>query len=95
MDRQVEEELKSRRSEELIALSERMAKEYRTGFLGKIEEILFEEEIELNGQKYQLGHNKRYLKLAVLSKEDLSNKLLPVKIECFLTEDILQCKIIH
>lgn len=95
MTDQIEEELKSRRSNELISLSEIISQEYKTDFLGRIEKVLFEEEILISGVRYQVGHNERYLKLAVLCDQDLSNSIHQVKICNKLTEEILLCEIIH
>ena len=95
MPDQIPEELKSRRSDELITLSNQMKEEYQQGFLGRIEKILFEEELELSGNKYQVGHNERYLRLAVLAAESLSNQLLQATVIGFLTEEIMLCEIIH
>ena len=93
MQDQIPEEIKGRRSDELLALSNLMAEEYHTNFLGRIEKILFEEAVDINGTIYQLGHNERYLKLAVAEKKDLSNTLLSGRVIRFLTEDILLCEI--
>ncbi len=93
MQNQIPEEIKGRRSDELLALSNLMAEEYHTKFLGRIEKILFEESIEINGTVYQLGHNERYLKLAVAEKLNLSNRLLSGRVSGFLTEEILLCEI--
>lgn len=95
MPEQIPEEMKSRRSDELISLSNLMALEYRKLFVGKIEEILIEETEEINGVKYQIGHNERYLKLAVLGEEERSNQLLMAKVTGFLTDEILLCEILH
>lgn len=95
MPDQITEEVKNHRSNVLIAASEAMAKEYKANFLGKIEKILFEEEIELNGTIYQVGHNERYLKMAVQSEEDLSNQLFEARVCKNLTDEILLCEIIH
>lgn len=95
MPGQISEEVKNHRSNELIALSETMAKEYKELFVGKIEKILFEEEIQFEGKIYQVGHNERYLKLAVLSELDLSNQILQVKICNILTEELMLCEIIN
>lgn len=95
MPNQIPEEIKSQRSDELISCSEQMAKEYKANFLGRIEKVLFEEEIQLEGKTYQVGHNERYLKLAVESKEDLSNQILPVKVNMNLLEEIMLCKIFN
>jgi threonylcarbamoyladenosine tRNA methylthiotransferase MtaB len=95
MPDQIPEEIKNQRSDELIALSNLMASEYRKLFVGRIEKILIEETEEINGVKYQIGHNERYLKLAVEGEEERSNQLLMVKVTGFLTEEILLCEILH
>ncbi len=95
MPNQVQEEIKNHRSNELITLSEIMSEEYKTQFLGKIEKILIEEEITIAGNIYQVGHNERYLKLAIPSKENLTNQLLQVRIINKLSEEILLCEISH
>ncbi|HHV10290.1 MAG TPA: MiaB/RimO family radical SAM methylthiotransferase [Clostridiales bacterium] len=95
MPDQVSEEIKSRRSDELITGAEVMAKEYKANFLGRIEKVLFEEEIQVEGRTYQVGHNERYLKLALESKEDLSNQMKSVRICGDLTEEIMLCEIFN
>lgn len=95
MPNQVSEETKNLRSNELIALSEIISKEYKALFLGRIEKILVEEEITLQDEKYQIGHNERYLKLAVLEDTDYTNSLIRAKICSYLTDEILLCEIIH
>jgi threonylcarbamoyladenosine tRNA methylthiotransferase MtaB len=95
MPGQIPEEIKSSRSDKLIVISNLMAEEYRQLFVGRIEEILFEESVVVEGRKYQVGHNKHYLKLAVPSDEELSNKLLKAKVVSFLSSEILLCEIIH
>jgi threonylcarbamoyladenosine tRNA methylthiotransferase MtaB len=93
MQDQIPEDIKSLRSDELIALSNLMEKEYLTQFLGRIEKILFEESVEMEGKRYQVGHNERYLKLAVPQEQDLSNKLLTGKVLGLFTEEMLLCEI--
>ena len=95
MPDQIPEEIKNRRSDELISLSNLMAAEYRMLFVGRIEKILFEETTEIDGKKYQVGHNERYLRLAVQGEEELSNQLIDVQVKEFLTDEILLCEIIH
>lgn len=95
MPNQVTEEIKNQRSNQLISLSEAMSQEYKNHFLGKIEKVLVEEILELEGITYQVGHNERYLKLAVPVKEDLSNQMIQVKVINNLSEEILLCKIIN
>ena len=40
-----------------------------------------EEEVERDGKRFQVGHTKEYMKVAVESKEKLQNKCISVKIE--------------
>jgi threonylcarbamoyladenosine tRNA methylthiotransferase MtaB len=93
MPDQIPEVTKNHRSNELIALSEEMSEEYISHFMGRIEKILFEEEITVDGKTYQIGHNERYLKLAIQSEADLTNQIIPVKISNKLTDEILLCEI--
>ncbi len=93
MPDQISEEVKNFRSNKLIELASSMSKEYKSLFLGKIEKILFEEEILIEGKTYQVGHNERYLKLAVLNSRDMTNQIIEAKICNNLTEEILLCEI--
>lgn len=95
MPNQIAEEIKNQRSNEIIILSEMMAKEYKQRFMGKIEKILMEEQMTLDGINYQVGHNERYLKIAVACEQDLSNQLINGKIIGTLNDEILLCEIIH
>lgn len=95
MPNQIPEEVKNLRSNELISLSEDMTEVYINHFKGKIEKVLVEEEIEINGTTYQVGHNERYLKLAVPSKVNHSNQILQVRIIDNLLEEVLLCEIIN
>ncbi len=95
MPDQIPEEIKNQRSEELIKCSELMSKEYKAGFLGRIEKVLFEEETQVEGKSYQVGHNERYLKLAVLTTEDLSNQIRTVRVTEDFMEEIMLCEIFN
>ena len=95
MPDQVPEDLKTRRSNELIAVADVLSKEYKAHFMGRIEKILIEEEVLIEGKNYKIGHNERYLKLAVPSAGQDANTILEVKVLSDLTEDILYCESIH
>ena len=95
MSDQIPEDIKTVRSDELIALSNLMSEEYHSRFLGKIEKVLFEESVEISGKKYQVGHNERYLKLAVEGDTDLANELLEGRVIRFLSDELLLCEIIN
>ena len=68
MDGQLTESQKAIRSDEMPALNEKHSREYEEAMLGRELEILLEEEIEMNGEQWYLGHSKEYIK-AVLKKQ--------------------------
>ncbi|MBC5779862.1 tRNA (N(6)-L-threonylcarbamoyladenosine(37)-C(2))-methylthiotransferase MtaB [Blautia difficilis] len=68
MDGQLTESKKAIRSDEMLALNEKHSREYEESMLGRELEILLEEEIEMNGEQWYLGHSKEYIK-AVLKKQ--------------------------
>ncbi len=89
MPGQVPDGVKTARSNELLELEKRQSKEFRSFYLGKEVQVLFEESKDIKGKTYQIGHTKDYVKVAVSSDEDLVNELRNVKIERFLLEDVL------
>jgi len=97
MKDQLSEDVKHRRSNMLISAAKRMSKDYRAGFVGRIEKVLVEEEEVIDGTKYYVGHNERYLKLAVEAADALTdpvNRIIDVKVIRLLTDDILLCGMI-
>jgi len=91
MPNQIPEAIKQQRSNELISVAKKMSMDYKALFLGRIEKILFEEEEEIDGVKYQIGHNERYVKFALKSDENLINRIVHVKTDKLLTDDLLLC----
>ena len=65
------------------------SKEFRKRFLNKTVEVLFEEEKEINGRRYWLGHTKEYVLVAIFSSENLENKIMKVETQDFLRDDVL------
>ena len=80
MPNQVPEPEKTKRSNTLLALDERNRKAYEEQFSGKETEILVEEQMEKDGKTYWIGHTKKYIRLAILSDENLSGRLLKVTV---------------
>ena len=91
MEGQLTEAEKAVRSERLIRLEREMSRAYREIFLGKTEEILFEERIERGGVDYWIGHTPRYLRVASKAApgENLQNHIARGRLVSFLEEDIL------
>lgn len=75
---QIPEQEKTKRSHVLLELDERRRQEYMEGFLGKELEVLMEEEVEIDGVHYWTGHTREYLRVAVLSEENLMNQMVLV-----------------
>lgn len=93
MPDQVRDETKTVRSNRLMDLEESMAADYKALFSGREENILIEESMDINGVTYQMGHNERYIKMAVKSNQDLINSIVKVKVAGFLKKDIMFCEI--
>lgn len=81
MKEQVEEPVKTARSNALLALHQEKQKAYEDCFLGKTVEVLVEESIVRDGKTMQVGHTKEYIKVAVDSAENLQNQMIKVKID--------------
>ena len=65
MPNQVDESIKTKRSNELLALEKQMSEKYRTYFIGKEVSVLTEEKAIINGKEYMVGHTKEYVKVAI------------------------------
>ena len=90
MDGQLTDAVKAVRSDKMLELNEIREKEYENTFLGKEVEVLLEEEVEIQGKSYYLGHTREYVKVAVPKLEKYSvNQELTVKAEAFLQPHIL------
>lgn len=76
MKEQIPESIKKIRSAELIQLGERMSEEFRAYYLGREEEVLFEEEALIDGISYYVGYTKEYVKVAKQSEIPLDNQLV-------------------
>ena len=89
MEGQVPEPVKAVRSNELLSLHREKSRAFREYYLGRTQEVLFEEMTEMDGEIYQIGHTKEYVKAAVKSRKELSNQLLLVRVTGFLTDEIM------
>jgi len=91
---QVPESVKHERSSELIALGKKMQNVYEAEFVGKDTLILVEEKVWIEGIEYYVGHNERYVKLALLAdgEEDLHNQILSVKVIGKVADNVLLCE---
>ena len=100
MDGQLTEAAKAQRSDRMLELHEIRAREYEEAMIGKKMELLLEEEIEIDGRPWYVGHSREYVR-AVISKTDAHrvNDLVTVKAVAFVRDHILEtkrkCKLIY
>lgn len=89
MPDQIDEQVKAVRSEKLIALGHDMSKEFRKFYIGKNEEVLFEEKAVIGDKEYFVGYTKEYVKVAKETAENLENQIVSGRISGMLTDEIL------
>ena len=96
MDGQLTEAEKSLRSETMIELHHRHARDYEKSMLGKDLEVLIEEEYTKDGRTWYLGHSREYIKTAVPKSEAYGiNDIVSVKAEGFLEEHIMTGEVVE
>lgn len=89
MSGQLTEAVKTERSNQLLEMEAAHSGEFRSFYIGKEAEVLFEETKVIDGKKYQIGHTADYVKVALETGEDLSNQIRRVKVNAFLNNEIL------
>lgn len=76
MENQVDEQKKNIRSASLLEITKKQSDHYIDSQIGKMLEVLIEEEVIIDGTKYYIGHSKEYIKTAVSCDENLENKIV-------------------
>lgn len=95
MENQVPEEIKTKRSAQLISLGNEMSKEFRDYYLGQEQEVLFEEKTIINSKEMYVGYTKEYVKVAVESEKMIENQLVKGKITGFADDNVYIMESIH
>ena len=94
---QVPESIKTKRSAILQEIERTDSEKFRAYYIGKEVEVLFEEEKEIDGTKYFIGHTREYVKVAVDCKticgQNFENKLISGKIVGFTDPELLLMEI--
>lgn len=90
---QVSDDIKNKRSKMLIEMSEKNHCEYMNLFKNSKQLVLFEEKTLINDKEYYIGHNERYIKVALKSNRALENEIVSVNIIGQLTKDVLEAVI--
>ena len=81
MDNQVPEQVKTVRSNELLALDKEKRRKYEKKLIGKNVEVLMEESVQADGKTYQVGHTKEYVKIRLESDRNMQNQFVNVQIQ--------------
>lgn len=93
MQDQVPDNIKTVRSNELFAMEREQSKAFRSRYIGRTAEVLFEEAREIDGEKYRIGHTRDYVKVAVpvshSPKAEECSQMGDVWVKDFLTNEIL------
>lgn len=82
---QIAPDIKNERSHKMLELSERLNREFMSGYIGKSVEVLFE---RLEGEFYE-GHTRNYIKVLCKSDRDLTNELVMVKLNDIAGEETM------
>ena len=92
MQDQVPEYIKDKRSKILQKIEKTSSKNFRDYYIGRETQVLLEEEKEINGAKYWVGHTKEYVKAAVEAAdgENLSNRLINATATGYLDDEIIR-----
>lgn len=90
MSGQVPEQVKTARSNALLGLEKEQSAAFRKKLLGKNVDVLWEEDRQIQGQSFHLGHTGEYVKVALpvqipVKQGDIDR----VTVKDFLTEEIL------
>lgn len=94
MKEQLTEAVKKTRSEKMISVNRERMAEYEKSLEGKTLEILLEEECEIGGKTYYLGHSREYVRTAVEKRDGLSvNDIVTVKAESFPDGESFRCNL--
>ena len=77
---QVDDRIKTQRSNILIELGNKMHKDFLKKFINKKIEILIEEKIIVNNKEYYTGYTKEYVKVIIETNdlEDMNNTIITV-----------------
>lgn len=90
MPMQLSEAEKARRSGVLQSIGMRDSKSFRSYYIGRKVEVLFEEKKVIAGKEYWLGHTGEYVKVAAPAQgEVLENQLITGTIREFLDDEII------
>ena len=84
---------KSARSDVLFELEREQSRAFRSDYIGKWAEVLWEDTREIDRQTYMIGHTADYVRIALPVWDDsLANTMTRVYVRGFLEDDLLLAK---
>ena len=89
MTGQIPESVKGERSDRLLELHAQNSHDFRESYIGKTVEYLLEEELAVDGIRYQTGYTREYIRVALETPENRSGCIRRGVIQDFLKPDIL------
>jgi threonylcarbamoyladenosine tRNA methylthiotransferase MtaB len=90
MKQQVPEPVKTKRSNQLQELEQQMRTDYMKQLIGEQKEVLLEEAVLIDGERYWVGHTKEYVKVAVPYQEKLvENTLVNLQVSDLLGSEVV------
>ena len=92
MENQIPEEVKTKRSNVLLSLADEMSREFREYYVGKQQEVLFEEVQTIEGKDYYVSYTREDVKVAKESKEALDNCFVEGTIGGTLTDGVYRMR---
>lgn len=81
---------KQRRAKELIAIGKKLMLSYHKSQIGRLAEVVVEQETKLSDKSYNLGTTEDYIKVYI-PKSKTSHGLLPVRLEKIYSTGMLGC----
>lgn len=81
MEGQISEQVKADRSNVLIRLGREKKRAYEDRLIGRTVEVLMEEQVVRDGETWQIGHTREYVKIGQKNEENLTNRLINMEIE--------------
>ena len=89
MPGQLTEKEKKNRCSVFLEMDKQHSDEYRKSFIGQSQSVLFEQQIERDGEKYQIGHTVNYIKVVLKTDEDLAGEEVVCNLKEGFGEDAL------
>lgn len=89
MPNQVDERIKTKRSDILIVAGEELVKKYNENKLGTYDFVLWEERKQINGREYWVGHTPDYVEVALETDEELAGKIQKVALKDIINQEII------